>query len=144
MPGGGTTDYAVEIYHKAVLGEPFECFLAAGTRLPMLYMPDAIRATLELMDAPAERLTVRTSYNLAGMSFTPAEVAGEIRKYVPGFEVIYKPDFRQQIAETWTESIDDSVARRDWGWRPQYDLAAMTRDMLKQLSQKYRVANIIA
>lgn len=140
MPGGGTTDYAVEIYHKAVLGQPFECFLDADTRLPMMYMPDAIRATLELMDAPADRLTVRTSYNLAGMSFTPAEVAEEIRKHIHDFQISYKPDFRQKIAETWTKSIDDHLAREEWGWKPRYDLPAMTRDMLEHLRAQYRVA----
>jgi nucleoside-diphosphate-sugar epimerase len=134
LPGGGTTDYAVEIYHKAVRGENYECFLRPDTRLPMIYMPDAIRATLEIMEAPADRLSVRTSYNLAGMSFTPAEVHEEIKKHLPDFEVSYKPDFRQQIADTWSDTIDDSVARKDWGWKPEYDLAAMTKDMLEHLS----------
>lgn len=134
LPGGGTTDYAVEIYHKAVRGEAYECFLRADTRLPMMYMPDAIRATLEVMEAPADRITVRTSYNLAGMSFTPAEVHEEIKKHIPDFEVIYKPDFRQEIADTWSDTIEDRVARQDWGWKPEYDLAAMTKDMLEHLS----------
>jgi len=133
LPGGGTTDYAVEIFHRAVAGEAYTCFLSADTRLPMMYMPDAIRATLELMAAPAERLTVRTSYNLAGMSFTPREIAAEIRRHIPEFEVTYQPDFRQRIADAWSDTIDDSVARRDWGWRPEYDLQTMTRDMLEQL-----------
>ena len=133
LPGGGTTDYAVEIFHRAIAGEPYECFLSADTRLPMMYMPDAIRATLELMEATADRLTVRTSYNLAGMSFTPREVAAEIQKHLPGFEVTYRPDFRQQIADAWSDTVDDRIARRDWGWRPAYDLAAMTRDMLEHL-----------
>ena len=133
LPGGGTTDYAVEIFHYAVRQEPYECFLAPETRLPMMYMPDAVRAALELMEAPQERLTVRTGYNLAGMSFTPEEIAEEIRRQIPGFRVDYKPDFRQQIADAWSDTVDDSVARQDWGWRPEYDLAAMTRDMLEHL-----------
>jgi nucleoside-diphosphate-sugar epimerase len=138
MPGGGTTDYAVDIYHYAVQGKAYTCFLSENTPLPMLYMPDAIRATLELMEAPAERLTVRTSYNLSGMSFTPAEIAASIRKQVPGFEVGYQPDFRQAIADSWPGSIDDSAARQDWGWQPEYDLDAMTKDMLLHLGEKYR------
>ncbi len=133
MPGGGTTDYAVDIYHYAVRGEPYECFLTANTCLPMLYMPDAIRATLELMEAPTNRLSVRTSYNLAGMSFTPDEVAKSIRREVPDFKIKYKPDFRQAIADSWPASIDDSMARSEWGWRPEFDLNRMTTDMLLHL-----------
>ena len=133
MPGGGTTDYAVDIYHYAVREEPYECFLSANTRLPMLYMPDAIRATIELMEAPTNRLSVRTSYNLAGMSFTPHEVAQSIRQEMPGFKIKYKPDFRQAIADSWPASIDDSLARADWGWRPEFDLNRMTTDMLLHL-----------
>ena len=133
MPGGGTTDYAVDIYHYAVRGEPYECFLSANTRLPMLYMPDAIRATIELMEAPTNRLSVRTSYNLAGISFTPHEVAQSIRQEIPGFKIKYKPDFRQAIADSWPASIDDSLARADWGWRPEFDLNRMTTDMLLHL-----------
>lgn len=137
LPGGGTTDYAVDIYHKAVLGQPFECFLREDTRLPMLYMDDAIRGTLQLMDAPADQVKVRTSYNLAAMSFTPAEIALEIKKHLPGFQVSYKPDFRQAIADSWTQSIDDTQARKDWGWAPRFDLPAMTVDMLEHLAQQY-------
>lgn len=137
MPGGGTTDYAVDIYHYAVQQKPYECFLTQDTSLPMLYMPDAIRATLELMEAPANRLSVRTSYNLAGMSFTPAEIAASISKQVPGFRITYKPDFRQAIADSWPASIDDSAARNDWGWKPEFDLDAMTKDMLHHLALKY-------
>lgn len=133
MPGGGTTDYAVDIYHYAVQGKPFECFLSENTPLPMIYMPDAIRATLELMEAPAEQIKVRTSYNLSGMSFTPKQVADSIKKEVPGFQISYKPDFRQAIADSWPGSIDDSAARKDWGWKPRYDLDAMTKDMLAHL-----------
>ncbi len=136
MPGGGTTDYAVDIYHYAVQDKPYECFLRADTRLPMLYMPDAIRATLELMEAAANKIAVRTSYNLAGMSFTPAEVTESIRHTVPDFKVSYKPDFRQAIADSWPETIDDSSARHDWGWKPQFDLDAMSVDMLHQLRLK--------
>lgn len=137
MPGGGTTDYAVDIYHKAVLGEDFTCFLRADTRLPMMYMDDAVRATLSLMEAPAEQIKLRTSYNLAGMSFTPAEVAAEIRKHYPGFSIVYQPDFRQAIADSWPESIDDTDARQDWGWAPQFDLASMTAEMLARLKEHY-------
>jgi threonine 3-dehydrogenase len=134
LPGGGTTDYAVDIYHYATRNEPFECFLRADSALPMLYMPDAIRATIELMEAPAERIKVRTSYNLAGMTFTPAEIAASIQVHKPDFKINYKPDFRQQIADSWPASIDDAAARRDWGWQPEYDLNAMTADMLKHLA----------
>ncbi len=133
LPGGGTTDYAVDIFHKAVKGEPFTCFLQADTCLPMMYMADAIRATLMLMDAPNEQIRIRTSYNLAGMSFTPAELAAEIQKHYPNFEVQYQPDFRQAIADSWPKSLDDSDARQDWGWQPEYDLASMTADMLANL-----------
>lgn len=142
MPGGGTTDYAVDIYHYAIQQKTFECFLRADTRLPMLYMPDAIRGTLELMEAPANRLSVRTSYNLAGMSFTPAEVAESIKKLMPHFKVTYKPDFRQAIADSWPASIDDSAARHDWNWRPEYDLDAMTKDMLHHLAVKYHLGEV--
>ncbi|MBK8706208.1 MAG: NAD-dependent epimerase/dehydratase family protein [Saprospiraceae bacterium] len=133
LPGGGTTDYAVDIYHKAVQGQPFECFLSADTMLPMLYMDDAIRATLELMFTAPDKIQVRTSYNLAGMSFTPAEIAASIQKHIPGFSISYKPDFRQAIADSWPQSIDDSKAREEWGWKPKFDLEAMTEDMLMHL-----------
>jgi nucleoside-diphosphate-sugar epimerase len=139
MPGGGTTDYAVDIYHYAIQAKPYECFLRHDTALPMLYMPDAIRATLELMEAPANRLSVRTSYNLAGMTFTPEEVAASIKKLMPNFKITYKPDFRQAIADSWPASIDDSAARADWGWKPQFDLDAMTKDMLHHLAVKYHL-----
>ncbi len=140
LPGGGTTDYAVEIFHSAVKGETYECFLKPDTRLPMMYMPDAIRATLELMEALGEEVKIRSSYNLAGTNFTPAEMEKEIRKHLPGFRVIYKPDFRQQIADSWPESIDDGYAREDWGWQPEFGLAEMAADMLQHLKDYYQVA----
>ncbi|MCF8248076.1 MAG: NAD-dependent epimerase/dehydratase family protein [Saprospiraceae bacterium] len=138
-PGGGTTDYAVDIYHNAVKGEDFTCFLSENTALPMIYMADAIRATLELMDAPTEKIKERTSYNLAGMSFSPSEIAESIQAHFPSFEVSYAPDFRQKIADSWPESIDDGPARKDWHWKPKYDLASMTKDMIFQLQKKYSV-----
>ena len=132
-PGGGTTDYAVEIFHAARAEKKYECFLKENTYLPMMYMPDAIRATIELMEADAAKISVRTSYNLSGMSFSPAEIATSIKKYIPDFSVSYKPDYRQHIAESWPQSIDDSVARKDWGWKEDYHLANMTKDMLDNL-----------
>ena len=139
LPGGGTTDYAVDIFHSAVKGLPYECFLSSGARLPMMYMPDAIRATLQIMEAPAESIKIRTSYNLASMSFTPAEIAAEIQKHRPGFQVSYQPDYREEIAASWPSSIDDSAARQDWGWKPEYNLAEMTKDMLFHLGKKYEL-----
>jgi nucleoside-diphosphate-sugar epimerase len=136
MPGGGTTDYAVDIFHYAIKGDNYECFLNKNTRLPMLYMDDAIRATMELMDAPAEKISIRSSYNLSGMSFTPEELYSEIKKHLPHFKITYKPDFRQAIADSWPESIDDSQARKDWGWKEEFDLAKMTEDMIKHLKKK--------
>jgi nucleoside-diphosphate-sugar epimerase len=132
-PGGGTTDYAIDIFHGALKAGRYTCFLEAGQALPMMYMPDALRATIELMEAPAEKIKQRGSYNLAGVSFTPKEIAAEIRKHVPGFEIAYEPDFRQAIAASWPQRIDDSAARADWGWKLDYDLAAMSEDMLTQL-----------
>jgi nucleoside-diphosphate-sugar epimerase len=132
-PGGGTTDYAIEIFHEAVGDKKYTCFLKADTYLPMMYMPDAIRATIELMEAPAEKLSVRTSYNLSAMSFSPEEIGAEIKKSVPDFKLDYSPDYRQAIANSWPQSIDDSVARRDWGWKHEYDISKMTADMLKNL-----------
>jgi nucleoside-diphosphate-sugar epimerase len=132
-PGGGTTDYAVEIFHEAVEEKKYECFLSENTYLPMMYMPDAIRATIELMEAPAENISVRTSYNISGMSFSPIEIAAVIRKHIPDFEISYKPDYRQAIADSWPQSIDDSTANRDWGWKPEFDLEKMTADMFENL-----------
>ena len=137
MPGGGTTDYAVDIFHQAILQGKYTCFLEANTRLPMMYMDDSIRATLELMRAPSEQIRIRTSYNLAAMSFTPAELAVAIQKHMPDFTISYAPDHRQAIAASWTESIDDQDARTDWGWKPEYDLDTMTLEMLNQLKKKY-------
>ena len=132
-PGGGTTDYAVHIYHEALKNKKYECFLSADTELPMMYMPDALKATITLMEAPAEQVKIRSSYNVAGMSFNPEEIAAEIRKYIPDFTISYNPDFRQAIANSWPQSIDDTHAKADWGWKPQYDLAGMTKDMLENL-----------
>ena len=134
-PGGGTTDYAVEIFHAALKDGRYTCFLREDTRLPMMYMPDAIRATLELMDAPASRVRERGSYNLAGISFTPREMADEIAGHVAGFVLACEPDFRQAIADSWPRKIDDARARADWGWAPRFDLPAMVSDMLHHLSQ---------
>lgn len=139
IPSGGTTDYAVEIYHAALKEKAYECFLAADTRLPMLYMPDAIRATIELMEVPKENIKVRSSYNLSAMSFTPAEIAATIKNHIPDFKIDYKPDFRQDIAASWSESIDDNAARSDWGWAPEFDLDKMTEDMIFHISKQYNL-----
>ncbi len=135
LPGGGTTDYAVDIYHKALSKGSYSCFLKEDTRLPMMYMEDAIRATLELMATDPGNLTVRSSYNLAAMSFTPAEIAQSIRERLPEFTISYAPDFRQVIADSWPESIDDSRAKKDWGWEPEYDLRKTTLEMLDGLGK---------
>lgn len=137
-PGGGTTDYAVEIFHEALEEKKYTCFLKEDTYLPMMYMPDAIRATLELMEAPVEKITVRTSYNISGISFSPAEIAASIKKQIPGFEMSYETDYRQAIAESWPQSIDDTVARTDWNWKHEYDLEKITTDMLSNLKHKYQ------
>lgn len=135
-PGGGTTDYAVEIYIDAITENSYTCFLNADTYLPMMYMPDAIRATIELMESEARKLTVHTSYNISGMSFSPHEIATSIKDKIPDFNIKYEPDYRQVIADGWPQSIDDSTARTDWGWRPEYDLKKMTDDMLFNLKEK--------
>jgi nucleoside-diphosphate-sugar epimerase len=134
-PGGGTTDYAIEIYHEALEEKKYTSFLEKDTYLPMMYMPDAIRATIELMEAPKQKITVRTSYNLSAMSFSPEEIAAEIEKHVPAFTIEYAPDYRQAIANSWPQSIDDSVAQNDWGWKPEFNLTAMTQDMLANLQK---------
>lgn len=133
LPGGGTTDYAVDIYHKALESGSYTCFLSEETRLPMMYMDDAIRATVEIMQAPAENIKIRSSYNLSAMDFTPAEIAEAIQEEIPGFTIGYEPDFRQKIADSWPQSIDDSSARTDWGWQHEFNLQSMTRDMLAHL-----------
>jgi len=132
-PGGGTTDYAIEIFHEALEEKKYECFLDENTYLPMMYMPDAIRATIELMEAPAAKISIRTSYNISGMSFSPKEIGAEVKKHIPDFTISYKPDYRQAIATSWPQSMDDSVARKDWGWKEEYDLSAMTKDMFDNL-----------
>jgi nucleoside-diphosphate-sugar epimerase len=135
-PGGGTTDYAIHIFHDALKKGRYKSFLSADTALPMMYMDDAIRGTIELMDAPAEELSIRSSYNVAAVSFTPEELAAEIRKHIPGFKLDYiDNDPRQQIANSWPASIDDSQAREDWNWKPDFDLASMTKDMLRNLKK---------
>jgi len=136
-PGGGTTDYAVEIYHNALLLGKYNSFLKEGTKLPMMYMDDAIEATIKIMDAKAEDVKVRSSYNLAAISFTPEEIANEIKKVVPEFEISYNADFRQTIADSWPRSIDDSRARKDWGWKHKFDLTKMSEHMLKSLHTRY-------
>jgi nucleoside-diphosphate-sugar epimerase len=133
-PGGGTTDYAIEIFQEALEEKKYECFLGKDTYLPMMYMPDAIRGTIELMEAPAEKISVHTSYNLSSMSFSPEQLAAEIKKFIPEFNISYKPDYRQAIADSWPQSIDDSTARNDWGWKPEYDLKKMTKDMIENLT----------
>ncbi len=136
-PGGGTTDYAIEIFHAAKEKKAFSCFLNSDTRLPMMYMEDAIRATIELMESSVDKIKVRTSYNIAAMSFTPAEIATEIQTHIPNFNITYTPDYRQAIADSWPQSIDDTAAQLDWGWKPAFNLAAMTKDMLMNLSSSH-------
>jgi nucleoside-diphosphate-sugar epimerase len=134
-PGGGTTDYAIEIFQEAIDTKKYECFLREDTYLPMMYMPDAIRSTIELMEADMSKISVRTSYNLSAMSFSPREIAAEIKKHIPDFSISYNTDYRQAIADSWPQSIDDSTARHDWGWKEEYDLERMTRDMLQNMNK---------
>ena len=138
-PGGGTTDYAVNIFHDAIEKNSYECFLKEDTALPMMYMPDAIRATIELMNSPAEKIKIRSSYNLAGISFAPKDLVSEIQKHLPAFTCTYQPDFRQPIAESWPASIDDSIAQSDWGWKAKHDIASMTSEMLTEISKIKKV-----
>jgi nucleoside-diphosphate-sugar epimerase len=139
-PGGGTTDYAIDIYHEALEKGQYTCFLSEGTYLPMMYMDDAIRATIELMEAPAGKIKSRMAYNISAMSFSPKEIAESIRFHIPEFKIDYAPDFRQQIADGWPKSIDDSAARKDWGWQQEFDLNRMSNEMLKNLKAKLHVA----
>ncbi|MBT8186270.1 MAG: NAD-dependent epimerase/dehydratase family protein [Croceitalea sp.] len=133
LPGGGTTDYAVEIFHQALAEEKYNCFLNADTKLPMMFMDDAIRATIGLMQSEPNAITVRSSYNLRAMSFSPEEIAASIKTHIPDFKISYDPDFRQHIADSWPNSIDDSQARKDWGWKHEFDLESTTREMLRNL-----------
>lgn len=139
LPGGGTTDYAVDIFHQALKSARYECFLKEDTALPMMYMEDAIRATVELMQAPAEKIKIRSAYNLGGISFTPGEIAQAIQKHIPSFTISYKPDFRQAIADSWPQSIDDAVAAKDWGWKAAYDLDRMVETMLKNIPSFWKL-----
>lgn len=138
LPGGGTTDYAVDIYHKALKGKSFVCYLNQNETLPMIYMDDAVRATIELMEAPKCHISIRTSYNIQATSFTPKEIVESIRKYYPDFKVTYQPDSRQQIAESWPCSLDDRDAREDWSWSPKFTLKDITIDMLTKLSKNHK------
>jgi len=142
LPGGGTTDYAVEIFYEAIKKKRYTCFVKENTVLPMMFMPDCIKATTKLMEANADKIKTRTSYNINGMSFSAGEIAAEIKKYIPEFVCEYKPDFRQDIADSWPMSLDDSAARKEWGWKPTYDLAAMTKTMIQVLSKRYREGKI--
>ncbi len=137
LPGGGTTDYAVDMFHYALRGEKYVCYIDKNEKLPMIYIDDAIQATIRLMQAPSEKLSIRSSYNLAGISFTPAQLHEAIQKYMPDFEVEYKPDFRQEIARTWPDSIDDSFARKDWDWKHTFDLDRIVKEMLMNLQEHY-------
>lgn len=136
-PGGGTTDYAVHIFHEALKTSKYTCFLSEDTALPMMYMEDAINATISIMSADAEKVKIRSSYNIAGISFTPKQLANEIKKHMPNFKITYQPDFRQQIADSWPASIDDSYANKDWGWINKFTFEAMVEDMLKNLKKVY-------
>jgi len=137
-PGGGTTDYAVEIFYEAIKNKKYTCFVKEDTVLPMMYMPDCIKGTIQLMEADFSKLKHHTDFNLTAMSFSARELAEEIKKYIPDFECEYKPDFRQKIADSWPRSIDDSAAREEWGWKPDYDLEKMVKDMIEKLQKKYK------
>jgi len=141
-PGGGTTDYAVEIFYEAVKNKRYTCFVRENTVLPMMYMPDCIKAAIDLMEAGASRIKCRTSYNVTGTSFSAGELTSKIKRYIPEFGCDYKPDFRQKIADSWPMSIGDSVAREEWGWNPTYDLSAMTKDMIEKLTKRFAEGNL--
>ena len=143
LPGGGTTDYAVEIYHKALTNGHYDCFLSEKTVLPMMFMDDAIKATVNIMQIPKENLTIHSAYNLAAISFSPDDIAKEIKKHISGFTIDYAPDFRQQIADSWPKSIDDSFARNDWNWNHDFDLKKMTMEMIAQLKKKYNSEKVV-
>ncbi len=136
LPGGGTTDYAVAIYFEAVKNKKYNCFVTADTQLPMMYMPDCLKATIDLFEAPKENLVRFVDYNVGSMSFTAAELAQSIKKYIPDFEVTYEPDYHQAIADSWPNSVDDSAARQEWNWSPSFNLDSMTRDMLEEIKKK--------
>ncbi len=142
-PQGGTTDYAVDMFYQAVLKGRYTCFVRADTVLPMMYMPDAIRATIALMEASPKKVTYHMGHNLSGISFSAGELAEEIKKHVPGFRCEFVPDFRQKIADSWPESVDDGRARNDWGWKPKYDLASMTEDMIKELAARAKRGRLL-
>jgi nucleoside-diphosphate-sugar epimerase len=142
LPGGGTTDYAVEIFYEAIKHKKYTCFVREDTKLPMMYMPDCIKATMDLMEADFSKLLHHCDFNLAAISFSAGELAAEIQKHIPEFHCTYKPDFRQKIADSWPRSIDDSAARKEWGWKPSYNLSAMTNDMLQKLSQRFEACTI--
>ena len=139
-PGGGTTDYAVHIFHQALKKESYTCFLTEDTTLPMMYMPDAIRATINLMEAPSDNVKIRSSYNISGVSFNPQEIVKEINKHLPNFSIEYKPDYRQDIADSWPHSIDDRQALKHWGWKAEYDLSKMTCDMIANLKEHKKIS----
>mgnify|MGYP000468791182 FL=1 len=140
QPGGGTTDYAVDIYHKAITDKKYDCFLTENTKLPMMFMDDAIKATIDIMSADADAVKIRSSYNLSAISFTPKEVAKSIKQHIPEFTISYTPDYRQAIANSWPKSINDDSARQDWNWKHTFSLEAITKEMLFQLDKKYNTA----
>ena len=142
LPGGGTTDYAVEIFYEAIKNKHYTCFVREDTVLPMMYMPDCIKATIDLMEADFEKLKHHCDFNVAAMSFSAGELAEEIKKYIPDFTCEYKPDFRQEIADSWPKTIDDSVARKEWGWKPSYDLSKMTKEMIEILQKRYEAGKL--
>ncbi len=142
LPGGGTTDYAVEIFYKAIEEKKYKCFLREDTRLPMMYMPDCIKATIDLMEADFSKLKHHGDFNVTAMSFSAGELAAEIKKHIPEFEITYEPDFRQEIADSWPQSIDDSAAREEWGWNPSYDMPSMVKDMIEKLSERHKAGKL--